>query len=169
VHGPTLRSRGASDRAARALGRRRSRATDVPDGAPVDTSTLGLHTFTVTATDAGGNVTVETAEYLVSDATVHCQATAARIGAAAQSTANPSGVGCPTEEVVGTALPPTAITVPGVPPLPFLPYGISVGVEGHALRAKTQRPVALAEVAHVRISLPSGILLGLTRSTPALS
>jgi hypothetical protein len=105
---------------------------------------------------------VETAEYLVSNAEVHCQATAARIGASAQSTANPSGVGCPTEDVVGTVLPPTTIGVPGVPPLPLFPFGISVTVEGYGLRAKAQRPLALAELAHVRISLPGGILLGLT-------
>ncbi len=38
---------------------------DVADGAAIDTSTLGAHTFTVTATDNAGNTTVVTHDYNV--------------------------------------------------------------------------------------------------------
>jgi len=36
---------------------------DVPKGSPIDTSTLGDHTFTVTGTDVAGNVTTKTVHY----------------------------------------------------------------------------------------------------------
>ncbi|HXZ56039.1 MAG TPA: M1 family aminopeptidase [Gaiellaceae bacterium] len=39
---------------------------DVPKGSPIDTSTAGQHTFTVTATDRAGNVTSVTHHYSVS-------------------------------------------------------------------------------------------------------
>ncbi|HXZ56038.1 MAG TPA: hypothetical protein VEG40_00475, partial [Gaiellaceae bacterium] len=39
---------------------------DVPVGSPIDTSTAGPHTFTVTATDKAGNVTTVTHHYSVS-------------------------------------------------------------------------------------------------------
>lgn len=38
---------------------------DVAGGAPIDTSTVGAHTFSVRATDAAGNETVETVTYSV--------------------------------------------------------------------------------------------------------
>ena len=40
---------------------------NVPDGSPIDTSTLGYHTFTVTATDTAGNTTEVTHTYTVAD------------------------------------------------------------------------------------------------------
>jgi hypothetical protein len=42
---------------------------DVADGAPIDTATLGNHTFTVTATDAAGNVGTAVHDYVVADVT----------------------------------------------------------------------------------------------------
>lgn len=42
---------------------------DVDDGQPIDTSTLGRHTFTVTATDRAGNVTTVEHTYEVVDVT----------------------------------------------------------------------------------------------------
>jgi hypothetical protein len=42
---------------------------DVPDGSDVDTSTLGEHSFTVTATDNAGNTDSVVAHYTVADAT----------------------------------------------------------------------------------------------------
>ena len=42
---------------------------DVPSGEPLDTSTLGAHTFTVTATDRDGNQTTRTITYRVRDVT----------------------------------------------------------------------------------------------------
>jgi hypothetical protein len=42
---------------------------DVADGAPIDTATLGNHTFTVTATDAAGNVGTAVHDYVVVDVT----------------------------------------------------------------------------------------------------
>jgi hypothetical protein len=41
----------------------------VADGAPIHTSTLGAHEFTVTATDGGGNTTAVTHTYTVTDQT----------------------------------------------------------------------------------------------------
>ncbi len=41
----------------------------VADGQPIDTSTLGRHSFTVTATDAAGNTTIRTVAYSVTDNT----------------------------------------------------------------------------------------------------
>ena len=41
----------------------------VADGAPVDTSTLGEHTFTVDASDNAGNSTSRSVTYTVVDAT----------------------------------------------------------------------------------------------------
>jgi hypothetical protein len=40
-------------------------AGDVADGSPIDTSTAGPHTFTVTGTDNSGNTNVATADYTV--------------------------------------------------------------------------------------------------------
>lgn len=40
---------------------------NVPDGSPIDTSTLGDHTFTVTATDTAGNTNEVTHTYTVAD------------------------------------------------------------------------------------------------------
>ena len=37
----------------------------VPNGSPIDTSTEGAHTFTVTATDTAGNTTTATTHYTV--------------------------------------------------------------------------------------------------------
>ena len=37
----------------------------VPNGSPIDTSTVGTHTFTVTGTDKAGNLTVVTLHYSV--------------------------------------------------------------------------------------------------------
>ncbi|MDX6487241.1 MAG: hypothetical protein QOF43_2394, partial [Gaiellaceae bacterium] len=42
---------------------------DVADGAAIDTATLGNHTFTVTATDAAGNVGTAAHDYVVVDVT----------------------------------------------------------------------------------------------------
>jgi hypothetical protein len=42
---------------------------DVADAAPIDTATLGNHTFTVTATDAAGNVGTAVHDYVVIDVT----------------------------------------------------------------------------------------------------
>jgi hypothetical protein len=42
-------------------------AGDVPDGEEIDTSTVGEHSFTVTATDGAGNTTVVTHTYTVFD------------------------------------------------------------------------------------------------------
>jgi hypothetical protein len=42
---------------------------DVADGAPIDTATLGNHTFTVTATDAAGNIGAAVHDYVVADVT----------------------------------------------------------------------------------------------------
>ncbi len=38
---------------------------DAPSGAPIDTSSLGAHTFTVTTTDLAGNTTTKTIPYFV--------------------------------------------------------------------------------------------------------
>jgi uncharacterized UPF0146 family protein len=40
----------------------------VPNGAPIDTSSVGTHSFKVTATDAAGNTAAETVTYTVTDA-----------------------------------------------------------------------------------------------------
>jgi hypothetical protein len=37
----------------------------VPNGSPIDTSTIGTHSFTVTGTDVAGNVTTKTVHYMV--------------------------------------------------------------------------------------------------------
>lgn len=42
---------------------------DVADGAPINTATLGNHTFTVTATDAAGNIGTAVHDYVVGDVT----------------------------------------------------------------------------------------------------
>jgi hypothetical protein len=42
---------------------------DVADGTPIDTATLGNHTFTVTATDAAGNIGSAVHDYVVVDVT----------------------------------------------------------------------------------------------------
>jgi hypothetical protein len=42
---------------------------DVADGTPIDTATLGSHTFTVTATDAAGNIGTAAHGYVVVDVT----------------------------------------------------------------------------------------------------
>ena len=42
---------------------------DVPNGSPIDTSTLGVHTFTVNAEDNAGNTTIQTHTYTVQLAT----------------------------------------------------------------------------------------------------
>jgi hypothetical protein len=53
----------------------------VPFGAPIDTSSAGNHTFTVTATDVAGNVTTETVTYNVRSVAAKAKrATALRVG-----------------------------------------------------------------------------------------
>jgi probable HAF family extracellular repeat protein len=42
---------------------------DVPAGTPIDTSTIGAHSFSVTATDLAGNTTTLTHDYIVEQAT----------------------------------------------------------------------------------------------------
>ena len=43
---------------------------NVADGAPIDTSKIGYHTFTVTATDKAGNITTQSVEYVVNSTAV---------------------------------------------------------------------------------------------------
>jgi hypothetical protein len=51
-------------------------AGDVANGARIDTATPGAHTFTVTATDRGGNPATETVHYTVAEASVLADSTA---------------------------------------------------------------------------------------------
>ena len=43
---------------------------NVADGAAIDTSKIGYHTFTVTATDKAGNITTQSVEYVVNSTAV---------------------------------------------------------------------------------------------------
>ena len=51
---------------------------NVADGAPIDTSKIGYHTFTVTATDKAGNITTQSVEYVVNSTAVTSARRAAR-------------------------------------------------------------------------------------------
>ena len=91
----------------------------VADGAPIDTSTVGTKTFTVTATDAAGNVRTTTRTYTVVDVTppgITIDSPAA--GAAFDRHADVAADYACSDEVGGSGLADCAGTVPDGEPVP---------------------------------------------------
>jgi hypothetical protein len=72
---------------------------DVPDGSPIDTSTPGAKSFTVTATDEHGATSDETVSYTVGDQAGLCSATAIGLPLGADlGVANAGQVPCTTKD-----------------------------------------------------------------------
>jgi hypothetical protein len=74
----------------------------VADGAPMDMSTIGYHTFSVTATDSAGNQTTETVSYVVNSTAVDTPVGAAVPATLALSLGTPASFGAFVPGVAGT-------------------------------------------------------------------
>lgn len=126
---------------------------NVADGAPIDTSTPGVKSFTVTATDEHGATSDQTVSYTVGDQAGLCSATAVVLPLAlALGSANPGGTPCVDDK---DGIPTITLSLGALPfPLTALSPSVTVTLaEATSTKAgNTHR--ASTRVAGVKISFP---------------
>ncbi len=128
----------------------------VASGAPIDTSTVGPHTFSVTATDAVGNATTASVNYVVTSAPLVISVTLSpstvqggAVDATATVTLNAPASGTVTQRRVAlTSDNPAAATVPAQVTVPL---GATV-----ATVTVTSQTVSAPATAHVSATLNGG-------------